>query len=195
MQISKPEKLTDFPWLNIFRVLWENKNSKGEWLFASRKEEPRTGETDAVVVVPIHVQTNPITNHEFRRLVTCREYRIAIDDYEYAFPSGLKMPGEAVVDCAKRELREETGLQLTTVKRVSPTLYSSSGLTDESVVMVFCECVGSVSGEELEPAEELSVHLLDIDQIKDMCVSYGIKQSSKLWPVLYMFANLGTLTI
>lgn len=199
MQVSETKKITDLRWLNLFRRRWENRGQTGEWIFASRKEEPKSGkempEADAVIIVPIHVQKNPANHVETRRLVVLREFRIPLGDYEYGFPAGIKMPGEAVIDCAKRELKEETGLQLTVIKRVSPPIYSSTGLTDESVVMVFAECQGEVSDTGLDATEELTVNLLDIQQVSLLCCNHHMKQSSKLWPVLMMFSLLGKMEL
>lgn len=196
MEIGKPQKLTNTPWLNLFKLEWKNKKTNGEWIFASRRQEPKPGialpEADAVAVVPIHVE-NHGDGKSFRRLVVTREFRMPIGDYEYSIPAGIKMPNESLVQCATRELKEETGLTLTSVKRVSPPLYSSTGLSDETVATIFAECVGKVSGEDLEASEELSVHLLSIDQIGKLCHNHTVKHSSKLWPILLMFSMLGTL--
>lgn len=197
MDISNPEKLTNNPWLNLFRVDWNNKGASGEWIFTSRKESPLEvfSEPDAVIIVPIHVQKNLITGNDYKRLVVVREFRIPLNGYEYGFPAGLKIPGETVTTCAIRELKEETGLTLRKVNKVSPIIYSSSGLTDESVVMIFCECSGDVSGENRESSEEMSVHLLDLDQLAKFCNNYTVKQSSRLWPVLMMFNMIGSFNI
>jgi len=193
MKIGKPEKLTNFNWLNLFCTPWNNKNQGGLWLFASRKTSPeihvKSPVPDAVIIVPVHV------DKEVRRLVVCREFRIPIGDYEYAFPAGLIQPGESVIECAQRELKEETGLQLTVLKRLSPSIYSSTGLSDESVMMVFCECIGTICGNGREALEEMSICLLDLDQIEELCSNDKVKQSCKLWPILFMFTNLGTLEL
>jgi ADP-ribose pyrophosphatase len=191
MKTSKPEKLTDYSWLNLYKVRWNNEGKKGEWIYASRKENKDN--IDAVVIVPIHVLRNPFTNKEWKRLVVIKEFRIPINDYEYTFPAGLKDEKESVMDCAHRELREETGLSLTRVLKVSPPIYSATGLSDESAVMVFCECTGEISGENREATEEISVNLLDLEQINKLCNNYQVKQSGKLWPVLFMFQSLNSL--
>lgn len=184
MIVHKPHKITDNKWLNLFQVSWSNRNKEGSWIFTSRKESPQENkEVDAVVIVPFYDN----------RLVITREFRIPVNDYEYSFPAGLKNDNESIAECAKRELLEETGLNLTQIKLVSPVMYSSTGLSDESFVMVFCDCEGKISTEGLEASEELSIHLLDIEQIKELYKNYTVKHSCKLWPVLFLFANLGTL--
>ena len=199
MKVGEIQKITDQKWLNLFRTRWENRGQTGEWIFASRKEMPKPGkempEADAVIIVPIHVHKNPVNHKEIRRLIVNREFRIPLDDYEYGFPAGIKMPGEAITDCAKRELKEETGLTLTEIKRISPPIYSSTGLTDESVVMVFAECSGEVSDEGLDATEELTVQFLDISQVSLLASNHHLKQSCKLWPVLMMFSLLGDLKL
>lgn len=41
-----------------------------------------------------------------------REFRLAVGDWVYNFPAGLIDAGEEPVESAKRELWEETGLEL-----------------------------------------------------------------------------------
>jgi ADP-ribose pyrophosphatase len=197
VEIKTAEKITDQKWLNLFRVNWHNRGKTGEWIFASRKEEPKHGKAipdpDAVIIVPIHVRRDHMGEH--RKLITVREFRISIGDYEYSLPAGLRTDGESITDCAKRELKEETGLILTTIKRISPCIYSSTGLSDESVTMVFCECAGEISEAGLEETEVLTVHPLDIEQITQLSKNYHVKQSCKLWPLLLMFSLTKTLEI
>lgn len=188
MQVTPPKKLTDFRWLNLFSVHWKNRGQEGDWIFASRKKNPVSQgqpKPDAVIVIPVHV--DPAGN---RRLVLIREYRIPLADTEYAFPAGLA-EADAVSD-AKRELHEETGLTLTGITDISPPLYSSAGLSDESVVMVYCECEGTVSHDHHEATEEIEVHLMDFNEVCALCVSRN-KISSKTWPVLLMYKKLGKI--
>ena len=88
MQVSSIRKLTDFKWLNLFSVSWENKGVKGEWTFASRKSrrDPRKepSSPDAVVIAAVHIGPDGE-----RRLVIVKQYRIPLGDYEYVFAAGL----------------------------------------------------------------------------------------------------------
>ena len=78
------------------------------------------------MMVPFHTSEN--------KLVITREYRVPLDDYEVGFPAGLVDAGESVEQAVRRELKEETGLNLSRVICTSPPLYPSAGMTDESVI-------------------------------------------------------------
>ena len=183
MEILGVKKLTDYKWLNLFDV--EYKNTKGDvchWTFASRKSNPILGQfplkADAVVIIPIHKKQ--------RNLVAIKEFRVPLGDYEYGLPAGLYDPNESAEDVARRELKEETGLDLTKVLYVSPASVSSAGLSDESVVYVVCECTGEINNDGNEGSEEIKVELLNIQQIKDLRNSDS-KISAKALPFLLMF--------
>src|SRR5262245_3456812 len=120
MNITHLEKITHEQWVNLFAARYEHNGHSGRWVFASRREEPHSGVTcDAVLMVPI--LRNP---GEGPRLVLIKEFRVPVGDYVIGLPAGLVEPGEVVEDAIDRELREETGLAVTTIKRVTQPLYS-----------------------------------------------------------------------
>ncbi len=190
MEIIKTEKLTSERWVNLFVRTFRNKGHEGRWSFASRGDgtPPPPGHSDAVVIVPIlRGRGRP------PRLVMLREYRVPVSDYIYAFPAGLGEKGESPEDVARRELKEETGLEIVAVNRVSPPVYSSAGLTDESAVLVFVTAKappGSVTAHE--ESEEIEVVLLDHAEVVALCNS-SARIDGKAWAVLLMYQMLGRL--
>lgn len=66
------------------------------------------------------------------RVVLIRQHRHAADAELYEVPAGRLEPGEAPVECARRELREETGY---VAERIEPlmTFFSTPGFTDERI--------------------------------------------------------------
>ena len=177
--------------LNLFRADYRDQKgvTKG-WIYASRQDAPKV-ETldwerpDAVVIVPWHTGR--------RELVVIREYRVVLGGYQLGFPAGLMDPGETVAQTAHRELREETGLTLTRVIRCSPPVYSSSGMTDESVSLVYAECDGEPTDEANESSEDIEVLFVDADAAVRMTEDPSLKVDVKTWMALSEFARRGAI--
>ena len=53
-------------------------------------------------------------------------------DWIYSFPAGLIEPGETPEETARRELKEETGLDLVNIKEILPLCYSAVGFSNET---------------------------------------------------------------
>lgn len=190
MRIHKVEQITHEKWLNLYVATFEHHGHTGRWLYASRKPQPNTDRTaDAVIVVPVLRMPN-----EPPRLVMVKEFRVPVGDYVFAFPAGLLDPGESVEEAARRELIEETGLEVVAVHRVTQPLYSSSGLTDEAVPMIFVDARATPDAKaKLEASEDLEVVLLDFAGICRLCDDRSVRIEAKAWPVLYMYQQLGRL--
>lgn len=101
-------------------------------------------------------------------LVIIREFRYPLNSWCVALPAGLLEPGEDMAECADRELREETGYGL--LPEASPIFlpqagYSSTGLTDEAVQVVFVEAE-KVECAHTEPNELIEVFELPFADIR-----------------------------
>jgi ADP-ribose pyrophosphatase len=127
-----------------------------------------------------------------KKLVVTKEFRVPIWDYEYGFPAGLIDDGEDVEETVRRELKEETGLELVKVKHISKPVFSSAGLTDESCHMVLVEAKGEISNEWLDHTEDIETLLLDVEGIRDLLDS-DKKIAAKAWGLLYQYAKTGQI--
>lgn len=191
MEIKNADKLTDLKWLNMFDVAYVDQDGRHKsWQLASRSGAPKcmTGKfnvPDAVVIVPFHTAEN--------KVVIIKEYRIPLADYEYGFPAGLIDPGETVEQTARRELQEETGLIVTRFRKISAPLYSSAGMTDESVAMVYVECRGQPSTAGNRDSELIEVQLVSRTAASRMCENPALKFDVKTWLVLARFAEKGNI--
>ncbi|WP_245910423.1 NUDIX hydrolase [Slackia isoflavoniconvertens] len=115
-------------------------------------------QVDAVCIV------GHTANDEF---LLIREFRFPMNRMCVAFPAGLREPGEDVVECAARELREETGFDLVRDECGQPVSaracvqpgFSSLGMGDESIAMVFAE-VERVAEPRSESTEFIESFLL-----------------------------------
>jgi ADP-ribose pyrophosphatase len=190
MRILRLEQITTERWLNLFVADYEHNAHNGRWIFASRKQVPHSSHnSDAVVIVP--VLRNP---GEPPRLVLIREYRVPVADYVLGLPAGLVEGEESLETAIARELLEETGFALSQVKRISPPVFSSCGLTDEAVAMAFVDVVG-VPGvaQTLEASEEISIVLADYERVCQLVGDASVKFDAKAWIVLMMIQLLGRI--
>jgi ADP-ribose pyrophosphatase len=191
VKIKSSQKLTELKWLNMFEVAYVDKNGQRRyWQIASRENEPKCitkkfALPDAVVIVPFHTAEN--------KIVVTREYRISLADFEYGFPAGLIDDGETIEHASRRELKEETGLDVIKFTGMSPSIYSSAGMSDESVAMVYVECDGRPSKAGNTGSEFIEVELVSPFQASRMCENAALKFDAKAWLVLSEFAKYGHL--
>ena len=188
-EIKEARKLTDEKWLNLFDVKYVAKTGdEKSWQLATRQKEPKcvTGRydrPDAVVIVAFHKVKD--------KMVITREYRVPLNDYEYGFPAGLIDGGESVEQATRRELREETGLTVSRFIKMSPPIYSSAGMTDESVAMVYVECEGTPSNTANTEFELIEVLLITPAEALRMCSDATLKFDAKAWLEISQFAENG----
>ena len=143
---------------------------------------------DAVVIVPIHCRD---TSGVGTRMVVTKEFRAPLGDCEYGFPAGLIDKGETPEQAATRELKEETGYDVFKVLAVSPPIYSSAGMTDESVILVFVACTGNPTNTGAEAHEDIEILTLDCEQLARLLRRKKLKFGAKSWPLMMAFAYKG----
>lgn len=94
------------------------------------------------------------------------QFRYTLGTYSWEIPTGGSPPGEAILETARRELKEETGL---TASRWSPFLHMhlSNSVTDEEAYIFLAEDLaeGKTSFEE---TEQLTVRKLRVADAVDM---------------------------
>ena len=111
----------------------------------------------------------------------CREYRFAVHDYVWEFPTGMIEKGETPEEAARRELQEETGLEILRIDRVLPPCCYSVGLTDEIIVPVCVTVRGRMQDsrdtyEDIAPRKmsqaQIQALLRSGEKITETCLMY-----------------------
>jgi len=175
--------------VTLVAVTYEDqKGNIKQWQMVTREEQPkcisgRIHRPDAAIIIPYHLKE--------KKLAVIREFRIPVGGYQYGFPAGLLDPGEDLAVAAGRELHEETGLDLVKVYRYSPAIFSSAGITDEAIAMVFAEVGGTPSVHRNEDSEDIEVYLMDRTQVKDLLGRDDIVFGARGWLVMDAFVRLG----
>lgn len=166
------EKQTENRFLNLYHMkAIDTKGKDFDYYFASRNDEEhikiRTGslEPEGIVIYAVTNEVNP-------RLVLIRQYRYPIGDFLYELPAGLIDAGETPGEAAKREMKEETGLDFTEYTDGKAfyrrPFFMGPGFTDEASAAVFGTVAGEPSGKYVESTEEIEVILADRKKVEDI---------------------------
>ena len=159
-KLKNIDQLTHEKWVNLYKLNYENQN----YLVASRNNKgslvalTQTTKPDAVRVLPYYTQNNKIF------VVFIKEFRYAINKYVYELPAGLIDGNEEPLVAAKRELLEEIGATTTSIKQISNLVYTSVGLSDESIVM-FNAKIKLNKAQKLEPTEDINLEIVELKNI------------------------------
>ena len=146
-------------WLKFEEITYKDSNEQ----IRSWENIKRTPDRGAAVIIALLRPSN--------RLVLIRQFRPPVDNYVIEFPAGLIDEGEDSNTSAIRELKEETGYKGKIIKSTQP-VYSSPGLTDETVTIVFVD-VDEKDPENINPVsfneatEDIQVYLVERNKIKE----------------------------
>lgn len=174
-KIKNIETLASTKYLSLYSADYINK--KGDlrnWTIASRKTKEtiennffnnEEDKIDAVVIIANHIEED--------KLIVIRQFRVPINGYVIELPAGLVDGNENFEEAVKRELKEETGLDLISIDKegTKEKVYVSAGMTDESIALVKCSCNGVVSKENLEDDEDIEVIMLSKDEAVELIKS------------------------
>ena len=123
-------------------------------------------------------------------LVLIREFRYPLNSWCIAFPAGLLEPGEDMLECAGRELQEETGYSIiagSQARKLPQAGYSSTGMTDETVQVVFVEAE-KTGDAHTEPNELIEVFELPIADVRRFLDANPLPIGTRAQLILESFA-------
>lgn len=123
------------------------------------EEHLKNPRTDAVIII--------VTDEAGERLLLIREFRLELDRTIYGLPAGLIDPGETPEETARRELLEETGLELVRIRDVMPASYCAVGLSNEQCVCVFGTARGTPT-THTSTGEEISAAWYTKDELRSL---------------------------
>ena len=100
------------------------------------------------------------------------QHRYPLDEYSWEIPEGGSPLGTDPLESAKRELKEETGLEATQWTKIA-RIHTSNSATDEEGFLYIAE--GLVQGDhEPEDTEDLRIWKLPLDEAVDMVMTSRI---------------------
>jgi ADP-ribose pyrophosphatase len=101
------------------------------------------------------------------KVLLVRQYRAPIDKEIWELPAGTIEPGEEPLECAKRELEEETGYRAREWRKLAE-FYTTPGFCDERMVLFLARGLEPRPGARAAEDESLEVRAFTFAEAKQM---------------------------
>lgn len=112
---------------------------------------------------------------ETGKIVLVRQYRTALDRVTVEIPAGKLDPGEDPLDCARRELREETGFTPGRIRYLT-SIASSCGFSDE-IIHIYLATQLEFEGASPDEDEFVNVDLVPLTELVDAVLDGKIEDA------------------
>lgn len=162
VKVTKVEKLTNEKFLNLYTIHYETGKGPVMWTVASRSEPKVKGGklcADAVRIVPYFRDENGKI-----KVVMTSEFRYPVNREVWGTPAGLIDKGESPEQAARRELEEEIGASVVSIKQTQKPAYSSEGMTDEAISFFEAE-IKLDKEQKLESTERITYRVVNLEDI------------------------------
>jgi ADP-ribose pyrophosphatase len=170
---------------NSWKVLKSEYLHNEPWLTVRREcvELPNGNRIPSYYVLEYPDWVNVIAITKEKQFVFVKQYRHGLGETRFELCAGVCEKEDATpLISAQRELLEETGYGNGIWKEymhISPNASSNTNMTH----CFLAEGVEKIGDQMLEESEDLSVHLLSIDEVKALLVADEIKQALMLAPL------------
>ncbi len=121
------------------------------------------------------------------KIVLTKQYRPAVGDAVFEIPAGKLEKDEVPLECAKRELLEETGLLARNIKKLT-SFYSAIGFCTEIIHLYYVDDVMNAL-QQLDEDEFIELHKFSVDELIVMIENGEIIDSKTILSV-YMIKNM-----
>jgi 8-oxo-dGTP pyrophosphatase MutT (NUDIX family) len=140
------------------RVAYEN-----DWISVWHDEVDRPDGSPGIygVVHFANLAVGVVVLDDEDRVLLVGQHRYSLDSYSWEIPEGGVPPGESAIDGARRELREETGVEADGWRELV-RLHLSNSISDEAGV-VFAARASRHGAASPDPTEDLTARWVPFD--------------------------------
>lgn len=188
MVLKKVIKKSEGNYLSFYNLVYENKQG-GEKVYEMISHNDlsmnnidvlSSSVPRAVVIIPLSVDKQKVCLN--------KEYRLAVNALTYNTVAGLIEHGESVEDATRRELKEETGLDLVEIIDILPPCYSAVGISNERTICIFCTASGELNGVNAGVDEEIEPIWVDKQEYSRL-LSEGVNMAARTQMFGYMWLH------
>jgi ADP-ribose pyrophosphatase len=123
------------------------------------------------------------------RIVLVRQYRYAAEKALLEIPAGTLEPGEEPLECALRELREETGFEAGEIEGLL-SCFMAPGYSSEVIHFFAARDLKEV-GAEQEPDEAIENEALELGEILEQIRDNAIEDAKTIVGILTLSSRAG----
>ncbi len=122
------------------------------------------------------------------RLLLLKEFRMGVNRAIYNLCAGMLEPGESVEDCVARELYEETGLKVRTIKKILPPSYAAVAISDTTTYIAFVETQTDETADHTSENEQIEAAFYTKEQVAALLETEPF--SSRAQMAAYFFTEI-----
>ena len=188
-KLIEVKQLTDLKFLNMYQSTFLMENGKTRiYYFASRRSLDQLGcknieQVDAIKVLPYfkkNGKTYVVLNYEFRS---------PLNAYTYDLCAGLVEHQNDMESDVKREIFEEVGAKVKSVKQVMKSGHTTAGLTDENISCYFAE-IEDIGEQHLEETEDITRKIIALDEIPEFLENNTVGATGNLLLQVFYYKNI-----
>ncbi len=181
MKLIKMEKVKDGKYLKNYELTYRNKAGKEKtYEIVSRKE------LSGIEDIGQKVSGLSITAVNGDKLLLLREFRMGVNKIVYNLCAGMLEEGESLEQCIRRELYEETGLQVKRIIDILPASYAAVAISDTKTSIVFVEAEGEFE-DHTSDNEWIEAGFYTKEEVRELLKTAEF--SSRAQIIAYFFAR------
>jgi len=131
----------------------------------------------AVVIVPLLEQEN--------KVILVRQYRAPLDGELLEVPAGTLEPGESPLECAERELSEETGYRAREWEKLAE-FYSTPGFCDERLHLYLARGLEPLGDSDPDEGEFLQIERISLEELERMLKKGELEDAKTIIGLLFL---------
>lgn len=120
------------------------------------------------------------------KMLISKEFRLSVNRWIYNFPCGLIDKGENAEIAARRELMEETNMEIEEIIKILPPSFSAMGISDEKTTLIFAKVKGTPTPNLDFVDEEIEPKLVSKEEMKKLLETEEF--SGKTQAIAYLWA-------
>jgi 8-oxo-dGTP pyrophosphatase MutT (NUDIX family) len=125
-------------------------------------------------------------------VVMVKQYRHGVQEVGIELPGGVAEEGETPEEAVRREMKEETGYEFEEFDYLGK-ISANPSTTNNFMHMFLARGGEKVAEQKLDDTEEVEVHILSIDEVKELVRQNKIVQSLHVNCIFYALSKLGEI--